>query len=94
MGRPVTLRGEYDIARREELRAKLRDVDLSGDVTIDMSEVTLLDAGSAALLILLQRRLQDQTPGARVILTNTAPIVRRLIDLCGATALFVFVPDG
>lgn len=94
MGTRVTLRGDYDIFRRDELRAKLRDVDLTGDVTIDMSRVTLLDAGSAALLILLQRRLQDKTPGARVILMNTRPIVRRLIELCGAAALFVLTPDG
>lgn len=90
----VTLRGDYDIWRRDELRALLRDVDLSGDVTVDMSAVTLLDAGSAALLILLERRLHEKTPEARVVLVNARPIVRRVIELCGAAALFDFVQDG
>lgn len=90
----VTLRGDYDIWRREELRAELERLDLNDDITLDMTGVTLVDAGCAGLLIMLQRRLQERTPNARVILVNTPRIVRRVLELCGAAALFVFTAQG
>lgn len=90
MGTRLTLRGDYDIWRREELREELERADLTGDVTIDMSGTTLIDAGSAALLIGLQHRLTQRTPRARVILLNAPPIVKRVLELCGASELFVF----
>jgi anti-anti-sigma factor len=93
VGTRLQLRGDYDIWRREELHAQLASVDLSDDVRIDLSEVTLLDAGSAALLILLERRLHERTPGAQVILIDTPPIVKRVIELCGAAHLFVFARE-
>jgi len=93
LGTRLTLRGDYDVWRREELREELERVDLTGDVTIDLSGTTLIDAGSAALLIGLQHRLMQRTPGARVILRNTPPIVKRVLELCGATELFAFAGD-
>jgi anti-anti-sigma regulatory factor len=89
----LTLRGDYDVWRREELRDELEGVDLTGDVTIDLSGTTLIDAGSAALLIGLQHRLTQRTPRARVILLNTPPIVKRVLELCGAIGLFVLAGD-
>ncbi|HET9096833.1 MAG TPA: STAS domain-containing protein [Candidatus Baltobacteraceae bacterium] len=93
MGSRVTLRGDYDIWRRDELRAELERLDLSGDITLDMSGVTLVDAGCAAMLIGLQRRLQERTPKARVILLNAPRIVRRVLELCGAADLFVHATE-
>jgi anti-anti-sigma factor len=90
----LTLRGDYDIWRRDELRAQLNALELSGDVTIDLSQTTLMDAGSASLLILLQRRLHERNPKARVILLNAPPIVQRVLKLCGAADLFVFTTEG
>ncbi|HEY9181322.1 MAG TPA: STAS domain-containing protein [Candidatus Baltobacteraceae bacterium] len=94
MGARITLRGDYDIWRRDELRAELNTVELTDDVTIDLSQTTLMDAGSAALLILLHRRLHDKNPDARVILENAPPIVQRILWLCGASHLFVFTAKG
>ena len=93
MATRLTLRGDYDVWRREELRDELERVDLTGDVTIDLSGTTLIDAGSAALLIGLQHRLTQRTPRARVILLHTPPIVKRVLELCGASELFVFAAD-
>lgn len=93
VGSRVTLRGDYDIWRRDELRAELERLDLSGDITLDMSRVTLVDAGCAAMLIGLQRRLQERTPNARVILLNAPRIVRRVLELCGAADLFVHATE-
>lgn len=93
VGSRVVLRGDYDIFRRDELRRDLEHLDLSGDVTLDLREVTLLDAGSAALLIAFQSRLHEHAPKARVILENAPRIVRRVMELCGATHLFDFTSD-
>jgi anti-anti-sigma factor len=93
VGSRITLRGDYDIWRRAELRAQLEAADLTDDVYIDMSGVTLMDAGSVALLIALKHRLQQQNPNGRVILAKTKRIVRRVLDLCSADSLFVFTPD-
>lgn len=89
-GSRIMLRGEYDIWRRDELRAVLEALDLTGDVTLDLSEVTLIDAGAASLLIALHRRLRVHDPQARIILVNAQRIVRRVLELCKASDLFVF----
>ena len=93
VGSRVTLRGDYDVWRRDELRAELERLDLSGDITLDMSGVTLVDAGCAAMLIGLRRRLRERTPKARVILLNAPRIVRRVLELCGAADLFVHATE-
>lgn len=94
MGTRLTLRGDYDVWRRDELRDELERLDLTGDVTIDLEGVTLLDAGSAALLLSLRRRLNERTPGARIVLKNAPRIVVRVLELCDAKDLFVFTSDG
>ncbi len=90
----LTLRGEYDVWRRDELRLQLENVDLTADVLVDLSGTMMMDAGSCALLIALQRRLSERTPGSRVFLVNAPRIVKRVLELCGAADLFVFTADG
>ena len=90
----LTLRGDYDVWRRDELRLQLESVDVTGEITIDLSGVTLMDAGSAALLIALQHRVAQHSPNARVTLLNAPRIVKRVLDLCRASDLFVFAVDG
>ena len=93
MSSRVKLRGDYDIWRRQELRDALKSADLSGNITIDLTETTLLDAGSAAMLIALRRRLLEHTPQARMILLNAPAIVKRVLSLCGGYDLFDFTSD-
>lgn len=90
----LALHGAYDIWRRDELRAELDRLDVSGDVIIDLGATTLMDAGAAGLLIAFSQRLRQRAPSARVILKNTPRIVERVLELCGARELFVFTADG
>jgi anti-anti-sigma factor len=89
----LTLRGDYDVWRRDELRLQLESVDVTREITIDLSGVTLMDAGSAALLIALKHRAAQQSSNARIVLLNTPRIVKRVLDLCRAADLFVFAVD-
>lgn len=93
MGTRLSLDGAYDVWRREELRSTLENVELTEDITIDLRGITLMDAGSAALLIALKHRLNERVPGARVILLDAPRIVRRVFEICGAEDLFVFAND-
>jgi len=82
--------GEYDIWRREDLRSELDRVDASGNVTLDLSRTTFMDAGAIGLLLALRRRVQQASPRARVTLHKTPAIVRRLLELSHADDLFDF----
>lgn len=86
----ITLRGDYDIWRRDELRAEIERLELSDDITIDMTGVTLMDAGAVSLLISLQHRLRERNPKANVILRNAPRMVKRVLEICRAADLFVF----
>ena len=90
----LILHGEYDIWRREELRAALGGLDPGADVVLDMRAVTFMDAGSAALLIALRKRQSAKNPKARVILLHAPVIVVRVLELSGAKDLFEFSLDG
>ena len=86
----IVLRGDYDVWRRDELREQLARIDLTDDIILDMSRVTLMDAGSVSLLIALRHRLRERNENANVILENAPRIVKRVLELCGAADLFVF----
>lgn len=93
VGRRVALEGgEYDVFRREQLRAELAAIDAEGDVEIDLSTTTFMDAGAIGLLIAFRRRVLDAHPKARVRLIQVAPIVRRVLELAKAGDLFDFSP--
>lgn len=91
-GRVALKGGEYDVFRREQLRAELAAIDTDGDVEIDLSTTTFMDAGAIGLLIAFRRRLLDANPKARVHLIHAAPIVRRVLELSRAEDLFEFSP--
>lgn len=84
--------GEYDVWRRNELRAELDAAPLSGEVIIDLSRVTFMDAGAVGLLLALRKRVYDYDPKARVTLRGTPPIVRRVLSIAHAEDLFEFSP--
>lgn len=93
MGSRLVLRGDYDIWRRDELHAELDRLDLNDDITMDMSGVTLIDAGSVSLLIALRQRLRERSPDANITFVNAPHIVRRVLDLCAAAGLFRFADE-
>lgn len=89
----VTLRGgEYDVFRREELRAELDAIDAGSDVDLDLGTTSLMDAGAVGLLLAFRRRVKQANPEARVRLLNAAPIVRRILKISRVEELFEFAP--
>lgn len=86
----LKLSGEYDVWRRNELQAALESAELSNAVVIDMSRVTFMDAGAVGLLIGFRRRLRERFPQGKVVLRRVPRIVRRVLAISRAEALFDF----
>lgn len=84
--------GEYDVWRRNELRSELDRIELSGEVILDLSRVTFMDAGAVGLLLAFRKRVFKHNPKARVTLRNTPQIVRRVLSIARADDLFDFSP--
>jgi len=82
--------GDYDIWRREELRSELDAIDASGDVIIDLTGITFMDAGAVGLLLGFRRRVRETNGHAQVTLRNTPPIVLRVLKISRADQLFEF----
>lgn len=83
--------GEYDVFRRDELRAELASIDVDGDVDIDFRETSLIDAGAAGLLVAFRNRVRARYPQAKVRLVHVAPIIRRLLQVSGTAEAFEIV---
>jgi anti-anti-sigma regulatory factor len=63
---PVTvigLQGEYNVARREELLAKLQAIPTCDIAIIDMRQVTQIDETALTYFIQLRKRLRRNGPG-------------------------------
>jgi anti-anti-sigma factor len=84
--------GDYDVFRREELRAELSRIEADTDIEIDLSSTTFMDAGAVGLLISFRRRILEKNRRARVRLIGASPIVRRGLQLSKAEELFDFAP--
>lgn len=84
--------GEYDVFRRDSLKAELDAIPARGDVELDLRATTFMDAGAIGLLIGFRRRLLDEAPDARMRLLNAPPIVRRVLILAGGESLFEITP--
>ena len=86
--RPViTLSGDYDISRREELRDALyalRDVDA---VAIDLGEVRYMDSTALGVMINFNKRFIQQG-GPPIQLRNIQPRLQRLINTTGLDKVF------
>jgi anti-anti-sigma factor len=75
----VILRGEADLASRERLRAVLRVC--QGEVVVDLSRTTFLDAASIGVFVSEQHRLAAQEGRLRLI--GPTGIVERVLCLVG-----------
>lgn len=89
----VSLRGgDYDVFRRDELRAELDAIDTDMDIELDLGATSLMDAGAVGLLAAFRRRIVSKNPRAKVRLVNARPIVRKVLALSELDALFELVP--
>ncbi len=83
----IQLSGEFDEANIATVAAAFADaVATDQDVTLDLAEVTFASSVLLRTLICLQSDLADR--GARVVLSNTSPVVRRLFEVTSTTDLF------
>lgn len=83
----ITLNGDYDISRREELRDALyalRDVDA---VAIDLEAVHYMDSTALGVMINFNKRFIQQG-GPPIKLRNVQPRLQRLINTTGLDKVF------
>jgi anti-anti-sigma factor len=75
----VRVRGEIDLATRDQLRACLAT--LHGDVVVDLSAVTFLDSSGMATLLAQATRLDGESATLR--LRRPAGLVARVLHISG-----------
>ena len=82
----VTLSGEYDRTSFSALEAMLETAAQGVPVlSVDMTEVTFLDASTVHALMTVQNQLSDR--GAHLVIRSPSRISRRVLDACGLDAL-------
>jgi len=72
----VVLKGEYDIARREELLAEFQAIPACDIAIIDMRQVTHLDTTALRCFVELEKRLRQSGPGIVRIVGLTSRLYR------------------
>jgi anti-anti-sigma factor len=77
--RVITLRGEWDVSTREQLRAALTSLGTEGDVLVDLREASFFDSTALAELIALYKRLGGE--GHRLEALVGESNMRRLLEL-------------
>ncbi len=80
----VLLRGEVDLARRDDVRRALQQATAAGagaGVTVDLAGVTFLD--SAGLSILLRARTDAVRAGSGLHVVAMSKPVHRLLEMTG-----------
>lgn len=80
------MRGEYDIARKDELTETFGSVTNGPFVTIDMTDVTYVDSTFLAAITAMRLRLAD----APVTLLGVQPNVVRILQLAKLDRFFTF----
>jgi anti-sigma B factor antagonist len=83
-GTTVRLRGEVDLATAPKLRECLAS--LTGDVVVELSDVTFLDSQAVGLLIAEHKR--RETIGVRLTVRGASSMALRTFELTGADQLF------
>lgn len=86
----VALKGELDLARRDELE-QIGAIACDGDLAIvDMTEVTFLDSTTLNWLVGLKLALEEKSGRLRVIAPDG--IVPRLVSIAGLEDLIEIFP--
>ncbi len=89
--RVVTLRGEWDVANREQLRETLHAVGAERDVLVDLREASFFDSTALGELIALYKRLNGK--GHRLEALVGGSNMRRLLELTSLDALIGVAPE-
>ena len=78
-GAVVTAVGQLDLAVKDELRDVLQP--LTGDVVVDLSEVSFVDSSAIGVLVGAHRRLTEN--GGNLRLRNPQDMPRRVLEIVG-----------
>ena len=86
-GDVVRLRGEHDLATRAAVAEVIGErVTLGrGDVVIDLSAVTFMDASTVGVIVGARNALRHRDRD--LVLRDASSCARRLVELCGLTDL-------
>ena len=87
----VTLRGEYDIARKDELNAALAAADRADLAVIDLEHVTYLDSTAIGALIALKKRMASNGRRGDIRIEGASPTILRVFKLCALDRVFEIV---
>jgi anti-sigma B factor antagonist len=88
----VVVRGEIDLATADAVRADLRAaLERSGNVVLDLREVTFMDTQGLAVVIETQQSSAED--GTRFAITRAPDHVHRLFDMIGLTPRLTIVDD-
>ena len=77
--RRITLKGEYDLARKDEIAKEFAGLNGDPAVIVDLSEVTYLDSAVLRELALLRLKRLDR----HIALVGASENVRRLLKIAG-----------
>ena len=83
----ITLSGEYDLARREELRSLLLPAFDAEAVVFDLTRVTYIDSSSLEAFVQIRRsRRARRLPLCRFVISNG--LVRKVFGITGFDRLW------
>ncbi len=82
----ITLEGEYDLARKDELVSHLSTVSKGSPVTIDMRAVTYIDSTFLGELAAFRVRLENES----VTLAGVQPNIQRVLSITNLDRFFAF----
>lgn len=86
----IALKGELDLARRDELE-RIGAIACDGDLAIvDMTEVTFLDSTVLSWLVRTKQALEQKSGRLRVIAPNG--VVTRLVSIAGLEGVIEVFP--
>jgi anti-anti-sigma factor len=87
----VLLKGELDLPATAEMSDELHELARREErlVVIDLRAVTFMDSSGLRLLVTLRNTVTDR--GARLLLGDVSPAVRRVVDVAGLTDWFEYV---
>ncbi|HET7815602.1 MAG TPA: STAS domain-containing protein [Candidatus Baltobacteraceae bacterium] len=86
-GKVILQQREYDLAVTDDLDAEL-SVLRGTHCVVDFRNVTYFDTSAMTVLIRVTKHLRAAEPGARVVLQNLSPPMRKLLGIAGLDRFF------
>jgi anti-sigma B factor antagonist len=80
-GGAIAIVGELDVAGSAILDRRLHEIEATGTISLDMSEITFID--SSGLRVIVQHHVRLDGGGGRLKIVNPSNQVRRLLEIAG-----------